>query len=67
MEILGMSTPRRAGVASFVRLNILLVWVIVFGIGCSQQAAVPPPSADANDILKNSDGTIGPMKGTPGN
>lgn len=66
MEILEMSTTRDAGVATFVRLSMLLVLVIVFGVGCTQQTAVPPPSADANDILKNSDGTIGPMKGAPG-
>jgi len=49
------------------RTAVLLACVMVTGIGCSQQAKVPPPSADASDILKNSDGTIGPMKGTPGN
>ena len=46
---------------------VLLVGMFALCVGCSRQPDVPPPSADANDILKNSDGAIGPMKGTPGN
>lgn len=50
-----------------LRSSLLILVVFALCAGCSVQPDTPPPSADANDILKNSDGTVGPMKGTPGN
>lgn len=61
-DILRKRRPRSTGA-----IAVLLVGTFALGVGCSRQPDVPPPSADANDILKNSDGAIGPMKGTPGN
>jgi len=40
---------------------------VAFCNGCSRQVTVQPSPAEANEILKNNEGTIGPMKGTPGN
>lgn len=50
-----------------VRSSLLILLMSVVCAGCSVRPDTPAPSADANDILKNSDGTVGPMKGTPGN
>ena len=50
-----------------VRSSMLILLVFAVCAGCSGRPDTPAPSADANDILKNSDGTVGPMKGTPGN
>lgn len=46
---------------------VLLAIMVALCNGCSRQDTVQPSPAEANDILKNTDGTIGPMKGTPGN
>ena len=50
-----------------MRSSMLILLVFAVCAGCSVRPDTPAPSADANDILKNSDGTVGPMKGTPGN
>jgi hypothetical protein len=50
-----------------VRSSMLILLVFAVCAGCSVRPDTPAPSADPNDILKNSDGTVGPMKGTPGN
>ena len=50
-----------------MRSSMLILLVFAVCAGCSVRPGTPAPSADANDILKNSDGTVGPMKGTPGN
>lgn len=55
-------TPRTSRLSA-----VLLAMTVAFCNGCSRQDTVQPSPAEANEILKNNEGTIGPMKGTPGN
>lgn len=54
----------RPGAATWGTASILLVMPLIV-VGCSRKP-LPPTVGAPEDIMKNADGTVGPMPGTPG-
>ena len=60
----GPRPPCQPGTATRAVAVMLLVMPLI-AVGCSRKP-LPPTVGAPEDIMKNADGTVGPMPGTPG-
>jgi hypothetical protein len=60
----GPRSLRLPGAAAHAGAAILLVMPLI-AVGCSRKP-LPPTVGAPEDIMKNSEGKVGPMPGTPG-
>lgn len=65
MDIAGAFLPIRTSRLAVGAAAAILLFAPLVSAGCGRKS-LPPTVGTPEDIMKNVDGTVGPMPGTPG-